>query len=114
MIIKNEQEVLNHFEKLQLDKEPVKRENYGIFVNGKRIRLSNGKVVWNKKNHASTAMRNEFEQHLFPNSYVDYPQVRYGTPAYEEQWKERQKQRKFMEEMYDKLKDEGVIQFLPV
>lgn len=111
---KNKEKVLNHFKRLQLNKEPKKRQNWGIFVNGERVRLSNGKVVWAAKNHASSAMRNEFEQHLFPNSYVDYPRVRYGTPAYEEQWKERQKQHKFMEEMYDKLKRDGTIQFLPV
>lgn len=114
MIIKNEQEVLDYFKKLQLNKEPNKRENYGIFVNGERIKLSNGKVVWNKKNHASSAMRNEFQRYLFPNFYTDYPKARYGTLEYDEQYNLIKKQKVFMAEMYENLKKSGAIQFLPV
>lgn len=114
MIINSEQEVFDHFEKLELDKEPNKRENYGIFVNGKRIKLSNGKVVWNKKNHASSAMRNEFEKYLFPNYYKDYPRHRYGSKEYEETYREKVEKTSFMNKLYKQLKDSRVIEFLPV
>lgn len=113
MIITNVQEVFKHFENLRLDKDPKERENYGIFVNGKRVRLSNGKVVWNKKNHASAAMRNEFERYLFP-CYTDYPRQTLGTTDYEQQYQEIKNQRRFMEELYKELKIKGIIQFLPV
>lgn len=112
MKIKNEQEVLQYFEKLQLDKAPEKRENYGIFVNGKRIRLSNNKVVWAKKQHASNAMRNEFERFIIPNTYgIPYS---YGTPEYKAERDERIKGRTTIEELYQTMKKEGIIQFLLV
>ena len=116
MKINSKQEIEEYFLKLRLNKEPNKRENWGIFVNGERIRLSNGKSVWNKKNHASSAMRNEIDRWIKPNWYSDYKSanLRYNSPEYNTARDEYNKLSKKVDEYYEELKDSGVIQFLPV
>lgn len=108
-------EVLEYFEKLQLNKEPKKRESWGIFVNGERIRLSNGKAVWNQKNHASSAMKNEFAKNILPNWYrVNKNGLRYNSPEYNKLYQEHKELYARMEAMYENMKATGIIEFLPV
>lgn len=111
---KNKEKVLNHFKRLQLNKEPKKRQNWGIFVNGERVRLSNGKVVWSAKNHASSAMRNEFQRWLTPRHYEFTNGMKYGSSEFEKGYSEYRQAIKNMEDIYTNMKEEGVIQFLPV
>lgn len=108
--IKSKQDVLAYFETLQLNKVPKKRENWGIFVKGERIVLSNGKSLWSEKNHASSAMRNEWSKNVATNWY-NFSQ---GSKFDEKLYREYLCHRDDIEKLYKQLKEEGVIEFRPV
>lgn len=110
----NRVEILNHLEGLMLSKESNKIVNYGVFINGERIKLSKDKISWKSKNDAYLALIAELEDKFRPDFWRICKRLTYGTEEYKTAWVEYRRHCVELNSIYDEMITNNIIQILPV
>lgn len=57
--------VLEHLNRKWQPLAEKDKKSYGIFLNGVRVKITNGKYIWKKIGHAKSSISNDFDIYRF-------------------------------------------------